>query len=87
MKKVEIVFPSGQLSLEGILSIPEGSGPFPAVIVCHPHPLYGGSMDNNVVNSLVEAVARIYRSVLSVLLLLSAVFLLLVVGGRVRHRH
>jgi alpha/beta superfamily hydrolase len=54
MKKTRIIFPSGGLSLEGILTIPEGSGPFPAVIVCHPHPLYGGSMDNNVVYSLCE---------------------------------
>ena len=47
-----IRFNSCGLSLEGILNIPEGSGPFPAAIICHPHPLFGGSMDNNVVNSL-----------------------------------
>jgi alpha/beta superfamily hydrolase len=28
------------------------------VIVCHPHPLYGGSMDNNVVCSLTEALTK-----------------------------
>ena len=54
MKKKRIIFPSGRLSLEGILAVPEGMGPFPTVIVCHPHPLYGGSMDNNVVDSLSE---------------------------------
>jgi alpha/beta superfamily hydrolase len=54
MKKTRINFPSDRLSLEGILTVPEGVRPFPAVIVCHPHPLYGGSMDNNVVNSLFE---------------------------------
>jgi alpha/beta superfamily hydrolase len=27
----------------------------PGAVVCHPHPLYGGSMDNNVVCGLVEA--------------------------------
>ena len=58
MTKARIRFPSGELSLEGILAIPQGTGPFPAVIVCHPHPLYGGSMDNNVVNSLCEALAQ-----------------------------
>jgi uncharacterized protein len=41
--------------LEGILYIPGGSGPFSAVVVCHPHPQYGGSMDNNVVNSICES--------------------------------
>jgi alpha/beta superfamily hydrolase len=57
-RKARVRFPSGELSLEGILAIPQGTGPFPAVIVCHPHPLYGGSMDNNVVNSLCEALAQ-----------------------------
>jgi len=58
MKKTRIIFPSGELSLEGILALPEGMGPFPAVIVCHPHPLYGGSMDNNVVYSLCETLTQ-----------------------------
>jgi alpha/beta superfamily hydrolase len=58
MKKTRISFSSGGLVLEGILAIPEGAGPFPAVIVCHPHPLYGGSMDNNVVNSLSETLTQ-----------------------------
>jgi alpha/beta superfamily hydrolase len=58
MKGTRIIFPSGGLSLEGILAVPEGTGPFPAVIVCHPHPLYGGSMDNNVVHSLCETLTQ-----------------------------
>jgi len=57
MKK-KLSFPSGNLFLEGILAIPEGARPFPAVIVCHPHPLYGGSMDNNVVYSLSETLTQ-----------------------------
>jgi alpha/beta superfamily hydrolase len=58
MKETTVSFLSGGLVLEGILSIPESDGLFPAVIVCHPNPLYGGSMDNNVVNSISETVAR-----------------------------
>jgi alpha/beta superfamily hydrolase len=58
MKKTRVSFSSGELFLEGILAIPEGAGPFPAVIVCHPHPLYGGSMDNNVVCSLSETLTQ-----------------------------
>ena len=58
MKKIRVSFPSGELFLEGVLAIPEGTGPFPAVIVCHPHPLYGGSIDNNVVYSLSETLTR-----------------------------
>ena len=58
MKEAKVGFRCNELSLEGVLAIPDGMGPFPAVIVCHPHPLYGGSMDNNVVNSLSEALTR-----------------------------
>ena len=58
VKETRITFRSEGLSLEGILTIPGGVEPFPAVIVCHPHPLYGGSMDNNVVNALCEALTQ-----------------------------
>ena len=44
-----IQFQSGDLQLEGVLHRPPGNGPFPGVVVCHPHPLYGGDMSNNVV--------------------------------------
>lgn len=57
-REATIRFPCGELSLEGVLAIPQGTGPFPAVIVCHPHPLYGGSMDNNVVNNVCEALTQ-----------------------------
>ena len=58
MKETRVSFLSGGLVLEGILTIPEGAGSLPAVIVCHPHPLYGGSMDNNVISSLHEATTQ-----------------------------
>jgi uncharacterized protein len=58
MKNLSLNFPSGELLLEGTLTLPQGPGQFPAVIVCHPHPLYGGSMDNNVVRSVSETLAR-----------------------------
>lgn len=58
MKKTRVSFPSGKLFLEGILTTPQGTGSLPAVIVCHPHPLYGGSMDNNVVCSITRALAK-----------------------------
>jgi alpha/beta superfamily hydrolase len=56
--EVRLEFSSGKLSLEGVLTLPRGKAPFPAVIVCHPHPLYGGSMDNNVVNGICRALAQ-----------------------------
>jgi alpha/beta superfamily hydrolase len=49
-------FPSGELTLVGVLHRPKGTG-LPAAAVCHPHPLYGGDMENNVVVCLCGALA------------------------------
>lgn len=57
MKRVHINFPSGKLNLEGVWHLPEAGGPFPAVVVCHPHPLYGGSMSNNIVFNICQELA------------------------------
>jgi alpha/beta superfamily hydrolase len=43
----EVVFSAGSLRLEGRIAVPAGATR--AVVVCHPHPEYGGMMDNNVV--------------------------------------
>ena len=53
-----ITFPVGEgdnaITLEGLLST---SDPAPALgaVLCHPHPLYGGEMHNNVVSALAHA--------------------------------
>ena len=49
MPDTQVAFSSGTLSLQGILHLPVGDGPFPGVVVFHPHPHMGGSMQNNVV--------------------------------------
>ncbi len=47
--KVTIQGPVGRL--EGELWLPEGGAtPVAAAVVCHPHPLHGGTMKNNVVH-------------------------------------
>ena len=51
-------FPSSKLELEGRLHLPEGEGAFPAVVVCHPHPLYGGDMSNSVVLAICYALSK-----------------------------
>jgi alpha/beta superfamily hydrolase len=51
-------FSGAGLELEGILHLPQGDPPFPAVAVCHPHPLYGGDMHNNVVLAICHALAE-----------------------------
>lgn len=58
MKRLRVNFPSGSLQLEGRLEIPEGKSPFPAVVVCHPHSLHGGSMNANVVYGIGLALAQ-----------------------------
>ena len=54
MNSIRISFPSGPLTLEGVLSMPPASEsqPRPAVVIAHPHPQYGGDMNNGVVMTL-----------------------------------
>ena len=53
MRQSAISFKAKGLTFEGVIAQPEGlSGPMPAVVFCHPHPLRGGNMDNNVVLTL-----------------------------------
>jgi alpha/beta superfamily hydrolase len=51
MKEEKIIFPARSLQLEGYYA-PAGSGR--GVVVTHPHPLMGGSLENNVVETLVK---------------------------------
>jgi len=55
--KVFIPGSAGQLEL--LLSYPAGNCPDgqPVVIICHPHPLYGGSLTNKVVHILARGVS------------------------------
>ena len=41
--------------LEALLDLPPGSAPTAIAAVCHPHPLFGGSMHNKVVHTLARA--------------------------------
>jgi hypothetical protein len=50
MRTTAIAFPSGKLSLEGIISMPpETTGRVGALLMSHPHPMLGGNMHNPVV--------------------------------------
>ena len=53
-KEEKITFPSGALSLEGLLSRGEVDR---GVVISHPHPLYGGEMRNQVVGIIQEVLA------------------------------
>lgn len=52
------MFPCEDISLEGIWHIPDGRGPFPAGVVCHPHPLYGGDMFNTTVEVIYNEMVK-----------------------------
>lgn len=47
-------FASGNLTIEGLLHLPAIT-PAPGIVVCHPHPQYGGDMHNDVVDALCDA--------------------------------
>jgi alpha/beta superfamily hydrolase len=44
--------------IEGVLHSSKSAGPLPAAVVCHPHPLMGGSMDNPIVVTVCHALAE-----------------------------
>lgn len=49
MPEIDVTIPSGNIRLEGRVDEAPGGD---WVVLCHPHPQYGGNMDNNVVWSL-----------------------------------
>jgi uncharacterized protein len=47
-------------ALEAVLEVPEGvTAPAAFLVVCHPHPLHGGTMDNKVVTTLARTAREI----------------------------
>jgi hypothetical protein len=59
MKARRVTFPCADLKLEGIYFDGEWERTVPAVVVCHPHPLYGGSMRNNVTYAVADALGGV----------------------------
>lgn len=56
-QKTTLAGPAG--SLEAILEVPEDTEPLGAVVVCHPHPQYGGTMHNKVAHTLARSFVRL----------------------------
>ncbi len=54
-KERPVRIPCGEIELEGLFTPPAQTG-VPGVVVCHPHPLYGGDMHNNVVAGVCRSV-------------------------------
>jgi hypothetical protein len=56
MHQTAITFLSKEFPLEGVISLPDGfTPPYPAAVLCHSHPAFGGSMEHPVV----LAIARV----------------------------
>ena len=58
MKEEKVFIPSTGIRLEGLLSIQEASYFRGGVILCHPHPQYGGDMDHPVITTAMEAASQ-----------------------------
>jgi len=58
-RRIESLFIDGPAGkLEALLEEPEEQAPNAAVLVCHPHPLHGGTMHNKVVYRIARALRR-----------------------------
>jgi len=58
-RKIESLFAAGPAGkLEALLEEPEDQSPREAVLICHPHPQYGGTMHNKVVYRIARAMRR-----------------------------
>jgi len=55
MKEKRVSIPSGGIWLEGLFNLAETRSLRRGVVLCHPHPLYGGDMYNTVIEAGVEA--------------------------------
>ena len=53
VQSVQFDGPAGRI--EGLLKFREGTDPAALAVVCHPHPLYQGTMHNKVVLAIAEA--------------------------------
>lgn len=54
-----VSFKSGDLALDGVYHYPSTSAPVPCAVVCHPHTLYGGDMNNIVVMEVCAVLEKV----------------------------
>ena len=53
VERLQLAGPAGEL--EALIETPEGASGAAFAVICHPHPLYGGTMDNKVIHTLSRA--------------------------------
>jgi uncharacterized protein len=62
-KQKRLMLPGANGLLEAICKTPDNVNDHAVVLICHPHPLYQGSMDNKVVTTLARAFSDLgYRT-------------------------
>jgi len=64
MTRKKIWIPMGDFRLEAEIHLPAGEPRVPAAVIAHPHPQYGGDMEDNVVVGVFEGLAARGRGVL-----------------------
>jgi alpha/beta superfamily hydrolase len=62
MPEQAVTFTADNLKLQGMYHA--AASPVAGAVICHPHPLYGGSMDNNVVFAVAETLQATGHSTL-----------------------
>ena len=58
-----VTFTSGEIQLEGILHL-VGTAGQPGIVFCHPHPLFGGSMDDERGRAITEVAGNLGFNIL-----------------------
>ncbi len=58
MKEEKVFFPSNQIQLEGLLGVQDALSNKKGMVLCHPHPLFGGNMYNTVIATAVEVAQK-----------------------------
>ena len=59
MRQSTVMFETNDLKFEGVVAQPDDmTGVVPGVVICHPGPLNGGNMDNNVVCAVAVALVE-----------------------------
>ena len=65
VRQIESLFIDGPAGrIEAMIEVPVGGAPAEAALVCHPHPLGGGTMHNKVVFRAAKAFCRLGCAVL-----------------------
>ncbi|MDD4169277.1 MAG: dienelactone hydrolase family protein [Desulfotomaculaceae bacterium] len=58
-RRINTILNNHGLLLEACLELPDLPGRYPGVVLCHPDPRYGGSMDNNIIMAVSQELTQV----------------------------